>query len=80
MKRELIDLRKEKEEKDKMISEMKNKLQVAQGGIDSNKNLIRSIEERQESSLNNENDIKKELKMPREKGIDETEADKKQHR
>lgn len=46
MKRELIDLRKEKEEKDKMISEMKNKLQVAQGGIDSNKNLIRSIEER----------------------------------
>lgn len=40
---------KRKEDKDKINSEMKNKLQGAQGRINSNENLIRDTEERQET-------------------------------
>lgn len=36
-------------EKDKTISEIKNKLQNAQGRMDLSENLVRNTEERQES-------------------------------
>lgn len=53
MKREFLWFRKEIEEKDKISFQMNNTLQ---GGIDSNDNMIKAIEERQEN--NQEHKIK----------------------
>lgn len=46
MKRELIKLTREIVEKDQIISQIKTKLQVAQGRVDSKRNLMRSIQKR----------------------------------
>lgn len=43
---------------DDIISEIETKLQSDQEKTDSNKNVIRNIEERQENNQENENDIK----------------------
>ena len=55
-KKKLTELRKETEEKDKLISETENTLQDAHGRKNPNENLLRSTEERQENNQKNDND------------------------
>ena len=55
-KKKLTELRKETEEKDKIISETENILQDAHGRKNPNENLLRSTEERQENNQKNDND------------------------
>lgn len=49
-------------EKDKIISEMKNKLQDSQERMAWSENLIKGIRERQENNEHKENGLKKEPK------------------
>ena len=55
-KKKFTELRKETEEKDKIISETENTLQDAHGRKNPNENLLRSTEERQENNQKNDND------------------------
>ena len=55
-KKKLTELRKETEEKDKIISEVENTLQDAHSRKNPNENLLQSTEERQENNQQNDND------------------------
>ena len=55
-KKKLTELRKETEEKDKIISEVENTLQDAHSRKNPNENLLQPTEERQENNQTNDND------------------------
>ena len=55
-KKKLTELRKETEEKDKIISEVENTLQDAHSRKNPNENLLQPTEERQENNQKNDND------------------------